>query len=119
MANPFRRLTETNSIRRDAEELTSLAKKYLKEETIDPLKALGQYAIFGCAGSLFVGLGTLLLLVGILRLLQTETTAFQGHLSWLPYLIVVLLGVIIMGLVGWRIVSGPAKRRLANKKKEL
>lgn len=118
MAKRFRNPFAVKALRRDAEELTSLAKRYVIEETVAPLKDLGRYAAFGCAGSLFVGLGTLLLLVGLLRILQTETGTFHGNLSWLPYLFVVVLGLAIISLVGWRIVSGPARRRLGTTKKE-
>jgi hypothetical protein len=37
-------------------------------------------------------------------------------LSWIPYLIVVALAALIIGLTLWRIVSGTAKRRLNDTK---
>jgi H+/Cl- antiporter ClcA len=112
MPNPWRKFVEHNNLRRDAESLRDLTVRYVQEETIDPVKDLGRYAAFGCLGSFFVGLGSLLLLVGVLRILQTETGTFQGNLSWVPYLIVILLGLGILALVAWRIASGPAQRRL-------
>ena len=115
MANPLRKYIETNSLRRDAEDVTRLTKQYVIEETVDPLKRLGRYAAFGCLGSALVGLGTLLLLTGVLRILQTETSVFHGNLSWIPYFIVVAAAMAVLALVGWRIVSGPAKRRLSKK----
>ena len=71
------------------------------------------------SGSILVGLGSLLVLLGVLRLLQTETAVFRGDLSWLPYLIVLLLALAEMAVMGWRILSGPAKRRRTARKKEL
>jgi hypothetical protein len=111
----WRQKFATRSVRQNIDDVADLAKKYVLEETVEPLKKLGRYAMFGALGSVFVGLGSLFVLVGILRVLQTETTAFHGDLSWIPYLIVMFLAVGEMGLVGWAIVSGPAKRRLAVK----
>lgn len=118
MAVNWRRYVDSNSMRKNAEELKDLTKKYVLEETVTPVKDLGRYARYGCLGSLFIGLGSLFVLIGILRLLQTETTAFHGNLSWIPYFIVLFLGLCEMGLLGWRVVSGPAKRRLPKTKKE-
>jgi hypothetical protein len=115
VAPTWRRLIDSNSLRRDVEELRDLTSRYVREETIDPVKDLGRYAAFGCLGSIFVGLGSLLVLVGILRLLQTETGAFHGNLSWLPYLIVMALALVEIALVAWRIAAGPARRRLPRK----
>jgi hypothetical protein len=116
VAKRWQKYLDNNPIRRDLDELADLAKRYVKEETIEPVKDLGRYAAFGCAGSLFVGLGTLFLLVGALRLLQEETGTFHGTMSWVPYLIVIVAGLSVMGVVAWRIVSGPAKRRSAKEK---
>ena len=99
--------------RRDA---IALVIAYVKQETLDPLKQLGRFVLFGVTGSLAIAVGTVLLLVAALRVLQTETGAFHGNLSWLPYLIVAFLAMAVMGLAGWRIVSGPAARRIPAKK---
>ncbi len=99
--------------RRDA---ISLVIAYLKQETLDPLKQLGRFVLFGVTGSLAIGVGTVLLLIAALRVLQTETGAFHGNLSFVPYLIVAFLAMAVMGLAGWRIVSGPAARRIPAKK---
>ena len=117
MASPWRKFIEQNSLRRDFEELRDLSVQYVKEETVDPIKDLGRYAAFGALGSLFVGLGSLLFLVGLLRILQTETAVFHGNLSWVPYLIVIVFALAILGIVAWRVVSGPAQRRLPKPEK--
>ncbi len=85
---------------------------YVKQETLQPLRGLGRFMVFGIAGSIAVAAGVVLLLIGVLRILQTETGAFHGNLSWVPYLIVLALAGVVIGLAGWRIVSGPARRRL-------
>ena len=70
-------------------ELRDLVVTYVKQETIVPLASSGRYVGFGIAGALLLGLGVVLLGVGGLRALQTETgETFTGDWSWAPYLIV-------------------------------
>ena len=88
---------------------------YVKQETVGPLKALGRFVVYGTIGSFFLGIGLVLLLVALLRVLQEETGVFHGNLSWIPYLIVAIAAFLVVGLAAWRIVSGPAKRRLPPK----
>jgi len=97
----------------EAEEIKDVALRYVREETVDPVKALGRYTAFGCAGSFLVGLGGLLLAVGLLRLLQE---LFHGTTSWIPYLIVTTGGVFVIGLTLLKIGSGPSRRRIPVKK---
>jgi uncharacterized membrane protein YdbT with pleckstrin-like domain len=86
---------------------------YVRQETVEPLKGVGRFLIFGVAGSALLALGLVLLLVAVLRALQTETGTFHGNLSWVPYVIVAVLGIILIALAAWRVSSGPgtAKRR--------
>ncbi|MEQ1786755.1 MAG: phage holin family protein [Acidimicrobiales bacterium] len=94
------------SIPQVASELWEMSTAYAKQETIDPLKGLGRFLGYGLGGAVVFGLGSVLLLLAALRALQTETsTAFTGNLSWVPYLIVVLLAAALIGLVVWRIVK--------------
>ncbi len=66
-------------------ELRDLVVSYVKQETVVPLRQLGRYVGFGIAGALLLGLGSLLLGVGALRALQTETgDTFAGDWSWAP-----------------------------------
>ncbi len=82
-------------------ELKSLVIDYAKQETIRPLRSLGQYLGWGIAGSVMIALGGLFLTVGILRVLQTQTGgAFDGGWSFVPYLIVFVITVIVLGLLG-------------------
>lgn len=104
--------------RQGGADLVQLVIAYVKQETLDPLKGVGRFLAFGIAGSLAIAAGVVLLLVAVLRLLQTETTAFQGNLSWIPYLIVVALAGLVIALSAWRITSGPARRRLPESKGE-
>lgn len=80
-----------------ASEFIELLIGYVKQETVGPIKRLGRYVLFGVAGSILVSIGVVLLVVGLLRLLQSETgTAFTGNLSWLPYVFALLFGLIIV-----------------------
>ncbi|MDQ4069085.1 MAG: hypothetical protein M3203_06390 [Actinomycetota bacterium] len=82
----------------DAQELWQLVVGYAKQETIDPIRNLGRFLAFGMGGALLLSLGTVLLLLGGLRLLQTETgEAFDGRLTWVPYVIVLLVGGAVAG----------------------
>ncbi|HEY3942297.1 MAG TPA: hypothetical protein VGL60_07410 [Acidimicrobiales bacterium] len=83
---------------------------YVKQEALTPLKGLARFVLFGLAGSLAIATGTVLLLVAALRVLQSETGAFRGNLSWIPYVIVVALGGLLIALSAWRITAGPARR---------
>lgn len=100
------------SIQRDIQEIRGLVMRYIKEETVQPVKELGRFVAYGALGSLFVGFGTLLLLIGSLRFLQEQFPVLDGSLSWLPYVIVAVLACLVVALTVWRITSGTAKRRL-------
>jgi hypothetical protein len=79
-------------------ELWDLVRAYAKQETVGPIKGIGRYAAFGVAGSLLLSIGLVLLVLGGLRALQTETgTTFEGNWSWAPYLIALAgSGLVIM-----------------------
>lgn len=82
-------------------ELWEMAVAYAKQETVDPLKGLGKYLAFGLAGSVMLGLGLVMLTLAVLRFLQTETgSVFEGNWSFVPYLILVLIGAIILAVIG-------------------
>ena len=87
-----------------ATELWELTTSYAKQETLAPLKGLARYLGYGLAGSLMLGIGVVVLLLSGLRFLQTETgTVFSGNLSWIPYLIMVLVALVLLALATWRI----------------
>jgi len=89
---------DRESIPGQAQDLLQLIIGYAKQETLDPIKGLGRFLVWGVAGALVGSLGLVLLLLGTLRLLQTETgTAFDGRLTWIPYLLVVVIGAGIAG----------------------
>jgi hypothetical protein len=94
------------SVGANVADIAETVKAYARQETLGPLRGLGRYLGFGLAGALCIGLGIILLAVGILRLLQTETdSTFTGSLSWIPYLIVVVLLAVVAGLFAMRIAN--------------
>ncbi len=82
----------------EAQDLFQMVLAYAKQETIDPVRNLGRFLGFGLAGAFLGSLGAVLLLLGGLRLLQTETgSAFDGNLTWVPYLLVLIVSGAIAG----------------------
>jgi hypothetical protein len=103
----------SHGLRHAGDDAFQLTVDYLKQETVQPLKGLGRFLYMGIAGSFFLAFGLLLILLGVLRLLQTETgTALTGHWSWVPYAAVFLLGLAVIGVAVWRITAGPGKAKL-------
>lgn len=70
---------------------------YAKQETVDPLKRAARYVGFGAAGGLLTGLGVSLLLLGLLRFVQSEwSRSAEGRLSWLAY-VIAFAGLLVLG----------------------
>jgi hypothetical protein len=77
-------------------ELWSLTRDYARQETLDPLKGIGRYLAYGFVGAVLTSIGVILLMLALLRALQTETgSTFHGNLSWIPYLIVLIVGALL------------------------
>ncbi len=103
----------SHGLRNAGDDAFQLTVDYLKQEVVDPLRGLGRFLYMGIAGSFFLAFGLLLILLGVLRLLQTETgTALTGDWSWVPYAVVVVLGIAIIGVAALRIQAGPGQRKL-------
>ena len=103
----------SHGLRHAGDDAFQLTVDYLKQETIEPLRGLGRFLYMGIAGSFFLAFGILLVLIGVLRLLQTETgTALKGDWSWVPYAVVIVLGLMVIGVAVWRITAGPGRERL-------
>ena len=93
-----------------AVELKDLVVTYAKQETIEPIKGLGRFLAFGVAGSLLLANGLLLLMLAVLRVLQTELDdTFDGNWSFAPYLITLIACALIAGISARGI--GASKRR--------
>jgi len=103
----------SHGLRNAGDDAFQLTVDYVKQETIEPLRGLDRFLGFGIIGSFALAFGLLLILLGVLRLLQTETgTALTGDWSWVPYAVVIVLGVGVIGVAVWRITAGPGKEKL-------
>jgi Putative Actinobacterial Holin-X, holin superfamily III len=92
-------------------EFVDLVVSYAKQETLGPLRGLGRFVAFGAMGSVCLALGLLILLLALLRALQTETgSTFRGNFSWAPYLITAAAALAVLGLSVWRITKTPPVR---------
>lgn len=106
----LRRDDRKSGLPSDLQELWSMIVAYAKQETIDPIRGLGRYIGWGMAGALALSLGLVLLVLGGLRLLQSETgDTFRGRWSFVPYFIV----LVVAGAAG-----GAAMSRTRGNKKE-
>ena len=91
-----------------AGEFKDLVVAYAKQETLDPLKVVVRFVIWGVLGALMLGLGVGLLTLAILRVLQGELgDHLSGSLSWVPYAGGLLFVVAVAGLAVSRIGKGP------------
>jgi uncharacterized membrane protein YidH (DUF202 family) len=85
-------------------ELWRLVLAYFRQETVEPVRNLGRFVGLGVAGSLLLGIGVGLLVLATLRFFQTETgSTFTGHLSWIPYFIMMIVALVLAGaaMAGW------------------
>jgi hypothetical protein len=90
------------SVPKVASELWTLTIDYAKQEIKDPVKGLGTYLLWGSLSMLLVGFGMVLLAIGGLRALQTETgSTFTGSLTWAPYAIVLASATVVLGFGVW------------------
>jgi hypothetical protein len=85
-------------------ELFEYVKTYARQETLGPLRGAGRWLAVGTAAAVVLGLGLMLMMLGLLRLLQTEwERSAMGRLSWLSYLIVFVVVVALLLLTVTRI----------------
>jgi hypothetical protein len=91
-------------------ELWELVVGYAKQETLDPIKALGRFVAYGVVGAVCLSLGAVLLALGGLRAIQYETLPhLTGNLSWIPYLAIVAVCSVLLVLALSRIGKVPSR----------
>lgn len=80
-------------------ELFELTKSYARQETVDPIKGLGKFIGYGVGAAVMGAMAVGLLVLGLLRLLQTETGAhLTGSLTWVPYLVTLVVAAIVAAI---------------------
>jgi hypothetical protein len=97
-------LPQPKSFQQVFQELWDLLKSYAQQETIGPLKNLGNQFKWGMAGSLFITLGIFLLTMSVLRGLQTQVPFFRDNVGWtsIPYFVAFGVLAAFMAWVGLR-----------------
>ncbi len=99
------------SLPAEASALVDLIRAYVKQETVEPLKGLFRFVRWGFIGALALGIGTVLLALGLLRFLQTETGGrLDNNLSFVPYLIVLVVCTAVAVLAATRIAKKASRR---------
>ncbi|MCU1490885.1 MAG: hypothetical protein JWM85_2290 [Acidimicrobiaceae bacterium] len=92
----------------------ALVRRYVVQETIGPFKTIAKRAALGAAGVILLGVGLVVCLIALLRVLQGETgTTFAGSWTFAPYLLVAVAGVLLTGaavVIGLRAGRSPARR---------
>ncbi len=90
---------EQKSPQETVSELLTLTKTYAMQETVEPVKGLGKFVGFGLGAALLGSIGIIVLLLSVLRVLQTETGGhLTGSLTWVPYLVTLVIAVVLIGL---------------------
>jgi hypothetical protein len=85
-------------------ELIEFVRAYVKQETLDPLRGVGRWIAFGAAGAFCLGLGLVIVLLGVLRLVEEEwPRSSSGSWSWVAYLITLLVAIGLLALTLLRI----------------
>ncbi len=86
-------------------EVIELVKGYARQETLAPVRGAGRWFAFGSAGAVLLGVGTMLLVLGLLRLIQNEFgPTFAGRwMSLLPYVAALFLCIVVIGVAISRI----------------
>ena len=85
-------------------EVVEFVKTYAKQETVGPLTGAGRWIAYGAAAAIMLGIGLSLLLLGLLRLIQSEASDIaDGRLSWLPYTIVFVVALLLIAVTVARI----------------
>jgi len=80
-------------------DIWQLVRDYAKQETIDPLKSIGNFLKWGLPGAVLLTLGLLFGSLAILRGLQDETgESLTGSLTWVPYLVALVFALITAAL---------------------
>ena len=85
-------------------EVIEFVKTYAKQETVGPLKGAGRWLGYGAAAAFAMGLGLVIVLLGVLRLVQTEFDRLAtGSLSWAAYAVTLVVTLALLALTLLRI----------------
>jgi hypothetical protein len=78
-------------------DVVEYVKAYAQQQTIEPIKGAAQWLAYGTVAAFTLSIGLIIVLLGVLRLVQTEwDRSATGSLSWLAYLITLALAVLLL-----------------------
>ena len=76
---------------KNAAEILETVLKYVKTETLKPIRGAGRWIGFGLVAALMLSIGLVLGALGILRLVQTSGLGNSNSWSWLTYVVALLV----------------------------
>ena len=89
-----------------------LVKAYAQQETLDHFKGMGKWVGFGIVGATCLSIGIVLLVLGLLRLLQSAgDDVFYGFWSIVPYLIALIVCAMVVALALSRVQATDVHRQ--------
>lgn len=85
--------------------VVQLVKDYARQETVGPIRGAGRWLLWGAIGASMMGVASAFLVLGVLRLIQTEFhRSFRGQwTSIIPYVVAVAVAIAVIGLAASRI----------------
>lgn len=91
------------------QESIQIVKDYVRQETLGPLRGAGRWIGFGLGGAVSIAIGTAFLVLGVLRMFQTEMAdTFSGRwMALLPYAIGLVFCLLVIALSFARISQQP------------
>jgi hypothetical protein len=92
----------------DPVETYELVRDYAKQETLDPLRGAGRWLGVGLIAGFLMSVGIVIVLVGVLRLTQdlllhTWFVDQADGLSFVPYLVTLVIGIATSAVVWSRV----------------
>ncbi len=95
---------DDRSTRELGTDVVKLAVAYARQETVDPLKVLVRYVIWGVVGAVLLGTGAVLVALAVVRALQAELHRhLAGNLTWVPYAGGLIFAAVVAALAVSRI----------------
>lgn len=92
--------TNKSARKRGILEAFDMVKAYASQELLAPLAKIRRWFAMGVLGSFGIIVGLVLLTLASLRALQEETGGrFEGNLSWVPYVIVLVALIVLLSLL--------------------
>ncbi|MEY3389410.1 MAG: hypothetical protein RLZ74_1016 [Actinomycetota bacterium] len=86
-------------------DVVDLVRAYVRQQTVTPLRGVGRWVAFGLFGGILLVIGLVFLAMGALRGMQ-GIAAFEGGLSFVPYFVVLVGSIVLIGITKGRISIG-------------